>query len=80
MARTHAAHGVQLDNDDNGETKTETKKSVTHQLERVTLNQIVEFVTRCKDKYMKAVMEPGTAVGALCAQSIGTRRIFFLSS
>ena len=25
----------------------------------------------CKEKYMKVIMEPGTAVGALCAQSIG---------
>ena len=29
------------------------------------------FFLFCKDKYMKANMEPGTAVGALCAQSIG---------
>ena len=32
---------------------------------------MVEFVDLCKEKYMKAAMEPGTAVGALCAQSIG---------
>ena len=61
------------------------------QVERLTLTQLVDFVDKCKDKYMKvsrnyfnfppdkfkmllliqAVMEPGTAVGALCAQSIG---------
>ena len=29
----------------------------------------------CKEKYMKAIMEPGTAVGALCAQSIGKTNI-----
>ncbi len=40
-------------------------------MERLTLTQLVEFVDKCKDKYMKSVMEPGTAVGALCAQSIG---------
>lgn len=44
---------------------------VEKQLERLTMSQIVEFVTMCKNKYMKAAMEPGTAVGALCAQSIG---------
>merc|ERR1712106_931163 len=44
---------------------------VEKQLERVTISQLVEFVNKCKEKYMKAVMEPGTAVGALCAQSIG---------
>lgn len=38
---------------------------------RLTLSQMVTFVQVCQDKYMKAVMEPGTAVGALCAQSIG---------
>merc|ERR1712059_163274 len=26
---------------------------------------------KCREKFLKAVMEPGTAVGALCAQSIG---------
>ena len=33
--------------------------------------QMKTFFLFCKDKYMKANMEPGTAVGALCAQSIG---------
>ncbi len=27
---------------------------------------------------MKAIMEPGTAVGALCAQSIGKKQIMLL--
>merc|ERR1719433_541633 len=44
---------------------------VEKHLERLTMSQMVEFVNICKDKYMKANMEPGTAVGALCAQSIG---------
>ena len=44
---------------------------VEKQLERLTLSQMVEFADTCKEKYMKAVMEPGTAVGALAAQSIG---------
>lgn len=41
------------------------------QLERLTVSQLVEFIHTCKEKYMKAVIEPGTAVGALAAQSIG---------
>merc|ERR1719433_425927 len=44
---------------------------VEKHLERITLTQLVKFVDACKEKYMRAVMEPGTAVGALCAQSIG---------
>jgi len=44
---------------------------VQRQVERVTLSQLVKFVSLCKEKYWKAAMEPGTAVGALCAQSIG---------
>merc|ERR1712223_844653 len=44
---------------------------VEKQLERLTLSQMVEFADICKQKYFKAVMEPGTAVGALSAQSIG---------
>ena len=44
---------------------------VEKQVKRLTLSQMVEFTDICKEKYMKSVMEPGTAVGALCAQSIG---------
>ncbi|KAK3608217.1 hypothetical protein CHS0354_039236 [Potamilus streckersoni] len=41
------------------------------QVERVTKSQVDQFLYTCKDKYMRACMEPGTAVGAVCAQSIG---------
>ena len=41
------------------------------QVERVTRTQLTKFEDICRQKYCKAVMEPGTAVGALCAQSIG---------
>ena len=41
------------------------------QVERVTGTQLTKFEDICRKKYCKAVMEPGTAVGALCAQSIG---------
>jgi len=44
---------------------------VQKQLHRVTMTQLKQFVDKCREKYMKAIMEPGTAVGALCAQSIG---------
>ncbi|XP_059048540.1 DNA-directed RNA polymerase III subunit RPC1 [Achroia grisella] len=38
---------------------------------RLSLAQLVRFVRACHDKYQRAVIEPGTAVGALAAQSIG---------
>lgn len=44
---------------------------VEKHLERITISQLVEFVDLCRIKYQRATMEPGTAVGALCAQSIG---------
>lgn len=44
---------------------------VEEQLERLTLSQLQEFLEICKDKYMRAMIEPGTTVGALAAQSIG---------
>lgn len=37
----------------------------------VTEAQLREFLELCLDKYMKAKVEPGTAVGAVGAQSIG---------
>ena len=64
VARVHRRFGLHLKN-------ATTLSPVEKQLRRLTLSQMVEFVEQCKSKYMKAAMEPGTAVGALCAQSIG---------
>uniref|UniRef100_A0A8B9JBA6 DNA-directed RNA polymerase subunit n=1 Tax=Astyanax mexicanus TaxID=7994 RepID=A0A8B9JBA6_ASTMX len=44
---------------------------VLYQLDRITPTQLEKFLETCRDKYMRAQMEPGSAVGALCAQSIG---------
>ena len=38
---------------------------------RVTSRQLSEFVAACSAKQRRAKIEPGTAVGALAAQSIG---------
>lgn len=42
--------------------------TIVHQLERLTLTQLVQFIRTCHDKYQRSIMEPGTAVGALAAQ------------
>jgi DNA-directed RNA polymerase III subunit RPC1 len=44
---------------------------VAYQLDRITFNQLKVFIDICIDKFMKSKIEPGTAVGAICAQSIG---------
>lgn len=44
---------------------------IVKQLERLTLTQLVQFLRVCHHKYQRSVIEPGTAVGALAAQSIG---------
>ncbi|KFM81583.1 DNA-directed RNA polymerase III subunit RPC1, partial [Stegodyphus mimosarum] len=44
---------------------------VLRHLGRITKTQLQEFLNFCKEKFMKAMIEPGTAVGAICAQSIG---------
>ncbi|CAB3361853.1 Hypothetical predicted protein [Cloeon dipterum] len=41
------------------------------ELERLTLSQLVEFFETCREKFVQARIEPGTAVGALAGQSIG---------
>ncbi|KER28623.1 hypothetical protein T265_04576 [Opisthorchis viverrini] len=38
---------------------------------RLTRTQVRLFLTRIKEKYEKALIEPGSAVGALCGQSVG---------
>ncbi|KAM6105196.1 LOW QUALITY PROTEIN: DNA-directed RNA polymerase III subunit RPC1 [Pterocles gutturalis] len=48
-----------------------TEPRVLYQLDRITPTQLEKFLETCRDKYMRAQMEPGSAVGALCAQSIG---------
>jgi len=46
-------------------------KPVLEQVHRLTETQLQQFVIACQDKYLRAKLEPGTAVGAICAQSIG---------
>ena len=45
--------------------------NTSNNLHRLTLNQLNAFLDICYEKYRKAKVEPGTAVGALAAQSIG---------
>jgi DNA-directed RNA polymerase III subunit RPC1 len=51
--------------------KSRAISNVLHEIERCTQSQLLEFLKLCKYKYGRARLEPGTAVGALCAQSIG---------
>ncbi|EAT37385.1 AAEL010617-PA [Aedes aegypti] len=44
---------------------------VSLEVERTTRGQLEAFLTQVRNKYNKAITEPGTAVGALAAQSIG---------
>lgn len=41
------------------------------QLNRLTVSQVQKFMEICLNKYSRALIEPGEAVGAICAQSIG---------
>lgn len=47
------------------------RSPVVMEIERTTAGQIHKFLESVRDKYNLAVTEPGTAVGALAAQSIG---------
>ncbi|CAF3464169.1 unnamed protein product, partial [Rotaria sp. Silwood2] len=60
--------------------------NVLYEIERCTKSQLLEFLQLCKYKYGRARLEPGTAIGALCAQSIGEpatqmklKSLYFLS-
>lgn len=44
---------------------------VLFELKRLTESQLNEFLKKCREKFIKAKIEPGTTVGALGAQSIG---------
>jgi DNA-directed RNA polymerase III subunit RPC1 len=47
------------------------KQNLLDSILRVTPSQLRIFIEECRDEYFKARMEPGTAVGAIAAQSIG---------
>eukprot|EP00795_Rhopilema_esculentum_P008413 gene8413-14394_t len=46
------------------------KGNVLYQVDRVTESQLRKVLQVCLDKYMRSKIEPGSAVGAVCAQSI----------
>jgi len=50
---------------------TDSRQKVLYQLNRVTATQINHFFVECIKKYVRAKIQPGTAVGAMAAQSIG---------
>lgn len=48
-----------------------TRLCPTNELTRLTTTQLNTFLDLCWQKYNRARVEPGTAVGAICAQSVG---------
>ncbi|KYQ89196.1 RNA polymerase III [Tieghemostelium lacteum] len=65
---------INSDNNNNEIDNTMTKKQSEHildQIHRITRSQLASFLNICLDKYNRAKIEPGTAVGAVGAQSIG---------
>lgn len=48
-----------------------TRWCPTNELTRLTVSQLNKFLHLCWQKYNRALVEPGTAVGAICAQSVG---------
>ncbi|XP_071808638.1 DNA-directed RNA polymerase III subunit RPC1-like isoform X1 [Asterias amurensis] len=54
-----------------GLSEVQKERNVLYQLERITPIQLKEFLSMCRLKHMRARIEPGTAVGAVGAQSIG---------
>ena len=51
--------------------KTRASQRAVHNILNVTEAQLIEFLRMCLHKYITAKVEPGTAVGAVGAQSIG---------
>ena len=47
------------------------KFAVLKWINRCTVSQLKRFLAICKEKYARSKIEPGSAVGAICAQSIG---------
>lgn len=48
-----------------------TRLCPTNELTRLTNSQLQKFLQLCWQKFNRARVEPGTAVGAICAQSVG---------
>ncbi|KAJ0015651.1 hypothetical protein NQD34_013941 [Periophthalmus magnuspinnatus] len=64
IKKTRDKYGI----NDNGT----TEPKVLYQLDRITPTQLEKFLETCRDKYMRAQMEPGSAVGgSLCSEHWG---------
>ncbi|KAM0788234.1 hypothetical protein ACM66B_001388 [Microbotryomycetes sp. NB124-2] len=50
---------------------TREQRNVVNNLTKISVGQIERFLELCCTKYLRAKVEPGTAVGAIGAQSIG---------
>lgn len=48
-----------------------TRHCPTNELTRLTPSQLTSFINLCWQKYNRSRVEPGSAVGAICAQSVG---------
>lgn len=48
-----------------------TRNCPTNEITRLTASQLNHYLKLCWQKYNHARIEPGTAVGAICAQSVG---------
>ena len=80
MAETREAYGMYpaLERDGDWDVDTDlslgaddAQRAVVENKVRVSEATILEFINLCWDKYMRAKIEPGSAVGAVGAQSIG---------
>lgn len=56
---------------DKKQKKYENYKPVSDELDRTTAGHVAVFLEDTRNKYNRAIIEPGTAVGAVAAQSIG---------
>ncbi|KAI3386318.1 hypothetical protein SNEBB_004314 [Seison nebaliae] len=54
-----------------GNNEKSLRNTVTYDIHKVTRKQLRKFIVVAVNKYLKAEIEPGSAVGAVCAQSLG---------
>ncbi|KAJ3036140.1 hypothetical protein HDV00_003052 [Rhizophlyctis rosea] len=70
LVNARKAHGLPACTEEDETTTIEEEQTANLKM-KVTKQQILKFLDICHHKYMRAMIEPGTAVGAVGAQSIG---------
>ena len=71
LAACNERGSAEMDIDESMETPESVRSMAGRNIGKVVISQMSLFLNFCYEKYRKSSLDPGTAIGAICGQSIG---------